>query len=393
MRPTPWLVTVTAVAVVSDAMLLPFYPQFFAERFGVNDPSHVGGYLAMSCLVVMLALPIWAWLARRYGTLKLLVGTQLIAGFLSLSCALITSLPFFWGVSLAMLVAKASYLLVYPYLMHFETQDRHATLIGILSVVVHAGGILGAIMGGLVLEHWQAARIFQLMAVSDALQVAVCLLLLKHGQASPEVYAPVTTSLAKGTSGAILRLGTVMLLFTFSAYLARPFFAQYWAFVSGWPSATLAGAVFAIPGIVAVALLAFDLLGRRPGCSAIVLPLAIGLIGLLLQASGEIIAILAGRLLFGWALFRVTVRLEISLFQLSTPTRYASDFSKIHVFQGLGVLIASWGAGYLVNNMGLASPFLVAALGFALCALAYRLLLAEPSTNHAQPSDTVSIRS
>ncbi|MFW6346672.1 MAG: MFS transporter, partial [Halomonas sp.] len=123
MSPTPWLVAVTAVAVVSDAMLLPFYPQFFAERFGVGDPSHVGAYLAMSCLVVMLALPLWARLARRVGTLRLLIGTQVLAGCLSLTCAVVTSLPWFWGLSLAMLVAKASYLLVYPYLMHFEPQD------------------------------------------------------------------------------------------------------------------------------------------------------------------------------------------------------------------------------------------------------------------------------
>ncbi|MDR5867402.1 MFS transporter [Halomonas koreensis] len=389
MSPTPWLVAVTAVAVVSDAMLLPFYPQFFAERFGVVDPSHVGGYLAMSCLVVMLALPVWARLARRVGTLRLLIGTQVVAGCLSLSCAVVTSLPWFWGLSMAMLVAKASYLLVYPYLMHFEPRDRHASLIGLLSVVVHAGGILGAVIGGLVLEHWQAAQVFRVMAVSDALQVAACLLLLKRGRAP---HAAPATPPAPGTSAAILRLGLVMLLFYFSAYLARPFFARYWELASGLPGEVLAGAVFAIPGGVAVALLALDLLGRRPGGEAIVLPLAIGLTGLLLQASGEIAAILAGRLLFGWALFRVTVRLEVRIFQLSTPARYASDFSKIHVFQGLGVLVASWGAGRLVDAQGLASPFLVAALGFALCALAHRLLLARAEASPARPDDPLSAR-
>lgn len=389
MSPTPWLVAVTAVAVVSDAMLLPFYPQFFAARFGVEAPSHVGLYLAMSCLVVMLALPGWAHLARRLGTLRLLIGTQLLAGLLSLTCAVTTSLALFWAVSLAMLVAKASYLLVYPYLMHLAPPTRHATLIGTLSVVVHAGGILGAMIGGLVLEHWQAAQVFRVMAVSDALQVAVCLLLLRRGRTP---HAAPATPPAAGTSGAILRLGLVMLLFYFSAHLARPFFARYWELASGLPGEALAGAVFAIPGGVAVALLALDLLTRRPAARAIVVPLAIGLVGLLLQASGEVIAILAGRLLFGWALFRVTVRLEVRLFRLSTPARYASDFSKIHVFQGLGVLVASWGAGHLVDAFGLASPFLVAALGFALCALAHRRLLTGAQASPAQPSDSASAR-
>ena len=393
MSPTPWLVAVTAVAVVSDAMLLPFYPQFFAARFGVEDPSHVGAYLAMSCLVVMLALPAWARLARSVGTLRLLIGTQVVAGGLSLACAVVTSLPGFWGLSLAMLVAKASYLLVYPYLMHFAPRDRHATLIGTLSVVVHAGGILGAVIGGLVLEHWQAAQVFRVMAVSDALQVAVCLLLLRRGRAPHSLpHAAPATPPAPGTSGAILRLGLVMLLFYLSATLARPFFAQYWALASGLSGELLAGAVFAIPGGVAVALLALDLLGRRPGGEAIAAPLAIGLTGLLLQASGEIAALLAGRLLFGWALFRVTVRLEVRLFRLSAPDRYASDFSKIHLFQGLGVLIASWGAGRLVDAQGPTSPFLVAALGFALCALAHRLLLTSAEATPARPIDPVSAR-
>ncbi|MCK2184297.1 MFS transporter [Halomonas getboli] len=389
MTPTPWLVAVTAVAVISDAMLLPFYPQFFAARFGVTDPSHVGAYLAMSCLVVLVALPGWARLARRVGTLRLLLVTQLVAGLLSLSCAVVTSLPWFWGLSLAMLVAKASYLLVYPYLMHFEPQDRHATLIGTLSVVVHAGGILGAVVGGLVLEHWAAAQVFRVMAVGDALQVAVCAWLIRRGRAP---HAAPATERAPASSGAILRLGLVMLLFYFSATLARPFFARYWELASGLSGEVLAGAVFAIPGAVAVVLLALDLLARRSAGQAILLPLAVGLAGLLLQASGEVAAILAGRVLFGWALFRITVRLELRLFRLSTPDRYASDFSKVHVFQGLGVLVASWGAGRLVEAFGLTAPFLVAATGLVLCALAYRRLLAGAESRPAVASDSVSAR-
>jgi hypothetical protein len=66
------LLTLTTLAVVGDAVLLPFYPQYFASRFGVNDASLVGNYLAAMCLVVMLALPAWAALARRVDLLRLL---------------------------------------------------------------------------------------------------------------------------------------------------------------------------------------------------------------------------------------------------------------------------------------------------------------------------------
>ncbi|WP_458526977.1 MFS transporter, partial [Onishia taeanensis] len=169
-----WLIGVTAVAVVSDAMLLPFYPRFFAERFGVTSAEPVGLYLAASSLVVMLALPAWARGVNLIGTLRLLIGTQIAAGIACLACAVVTSLPLFWALSMLMLVFKASYLLVYPYLIRRTPAERHAATIGLLSVVVHFGGILGAVIGGLVLEHWPASYIFRVMAISDLLQVLVC---------------------------------------------------------------------------------------------------------------------------------------------------------------------------------------------------------------------------
>lgn len=49
------LLTLSTLAVVGDAVLLPFYPQYFASRFGVEDARLVGNYLAALCLVVILA--------------------------------------------------------------------------------------------------------------------------------------------------------------------------------------------------------------------------------------------------------------------------------------------------------------------------------------------------
>ena len=54
------LIFQTLVSVVADTMLLPFYPQFFAEEFGNSSPEHVGFYIAACCFTVMIALPLWA---------------------------------------------------------------------------------------------------------------------------------------------------------------------------------------------------------------------------------------------------------------------------------------------------------------------------------------------
>ena len=59
------LILMTAAAVISDAVLMPFYPQFFAERFAITDSTYVGNYISRVCIVVMLAFPVWARLAKN----------------------------------------------------------------------------------------------------------------------------------------------------------------------------------------------------------------------------------------------------------------------------------------------------------------------------------------
>ena len=385
MKLKSFLLGITALAVVSDAMLLPFYPQFFADRFGVNDPQHVGAYVAAMCLTVMFALPLWARVVRRLPLLQLLVYTQLAAGLLCLYCYWTESLAGFWLVSLAMIAFKGSYLLVYPYVMSLSDEGEHTGTVGLLSVIVHFGGIVGALLGGLVLQVLEAGHVFLLMAVGDALQIAICLYLLWR---QPQGAVAPTASLAPATvpdDAARLRcvylLGLLMLLFYFSAYLVRSFFALHWEAVSGIADSRLAAAVFALPALMALAGLWHNRRRARLGLSplgSLPLMLLVGMAGLLLQALPDSLSLLIGRCLFGWALFQLTVQLDVQLFQLGTPASYAADYSKINFCQNLGVLAASYAAGTLVAGQGLAAPFLVAAVGFVLTALAYPLLAVTP---------------
>jgi len=128
------LIGMTLLAVLGDSLLMPFYPQYFAERFGELRSEQVGLYLAAVCLVAMLALPVWVRLARHAHPLRLLIVGQLVAGVLALACAAIDRQWLFWPVSLGMIAFKASYLLMYPYVMGLVGTDQQVRTIGLLSV-------------------------------------------------------------------------------------------------------------------------------------------------------------------------------------------------------------------------------------------------------------------
>lgn len=382
-----WLIGITIAAVVSDSMLLPFYPHFFASVFGITDPGHIGLYLSACCLTIVLAFPMWARASRWISVLKLLIPTQLAAGVLSILCYWTETPMSFWILSLLMLVFKGSYLLVYPMIMAAERRDNHGNTIGLLSVVVHIGGIAGAVLGGVVLQWFEPRQVFLVMAVSDFLQTGVCLYLTRRPDPGSAERHDSTPEKSRVTSAVIYRLGLVMFLFYFSAYLTRPFFVRYWESVTRSGGEALSGLVFAIPA--GIAILALCLSFRRghtrsPG-DGLLAAMMLGGVGLALQGLNQEWLILSGRCLFGWALFQSTVQLDQLLFALSHPGAYAADFSKINIFQQLGVLAAASSAGGLVGLLGLQMPFVVAAVGLVLTAALYGLLF-HHSRHRLQPS-------
>lgn len=370
MRLNRALIGMALLGVLADSLLLPFYPQYFAERFGEPRSQQVGAYLAAVCLVALLALPVWVRLARRIHPLRLLVVGQLAAGGLSLCCAAIDRQGVFWLVSLGMIACKASYLLMYPYVMGQVPPERQARTIGLLSVVVHLGAIGGAALGGWLLQYLSAGRIFLVMGLMDFVQMAVSLALLR--QAPPAVPAPEANGVRDGERRrAIGRLCLLMLAFYFCIYLVRPFFTRYWETLGGYQAGWLTGLVYAIPGMLALLALAL----RYHGGQRLGLCLLLGAAGLALQGTGQSAPVLGGRVLYGWALYQLTVALDARLYALSEPAHYARDFSLINIFQNLGVLAASWSAGLLVHDAGLDAPFFLAAAGLLLTALALPWLL------------------
>jgi DHA1 family multidrug resistance protein-like MFS transporter len=396
------IITMTVLAVISDAILIPFYPQFFSARYGIDSAVHVGAYVAAISLAVMCTLPIWARVAKRIEPLHLLVYTQCAAGTFSVLSNWAPDIVSFWVLSMLMFMCKSSYLLMYPYMMRLTPKELHASTIGILSVTVHFGAIFGAVVGGFVMQAWGPRACILAMAAGDFFQMIVCMYLIRSGKIvrinsgehaleNNAEAVPATRRLNLLARLPILRLALVMLIFDFSAYLIRPFFSTYWQQLTNDPDELISGVVFAIPGVVAViALRLHARIQKRNGKlpDHTIANLALGMVGLLLHAAPEPMLVVLGRVLYGWALFQIIVKLEVNLFRLSTPQRYAQDYSITNFFQNLGVLLSSFAAGAIVSRYGLAVPFLLAAAGFVLTALLDRMILKVPSASHvAEPDD------
>jgi len=377
MKLKSFLILMTFIAVVSDYILHPFYPHFFEDRFGVTSSDHVGFYFSSLCLMVMVAFPFWAFISKKVSELNILIYTQLMAGCLALYCYYTDSYLMFWVVSLVMVFFKGSYLLIYPYTLKVVEEEQHTQTIGLLSVIVHLGGILGAILGGVVLDYITPESIFLVMALGDFIQMSMSFYLLRSKRydtslIKEEALATVKRSVREKSF--ILKIGLVTMLLYFSEFLIRPFFSKYWEMVSQTDSKLLTGLVYAIPGIVAIGILWYNSKSQspeKPLSKNLLMALVIGIVGVFLQGVQHEAVIIIGRLVYGWAVFQGAVKFDALLFQSSTLENYATDYSKVHFMQSLGVLIASSTVGMLVSSYGFQISFTLALVGFLVTLIAF----------------------
>jgi len=408
------ILIMSALGMMSDTVLIGFYPQFFHMRYGTTDQVHTGIYVAAISIAVMCTLPVWVRVAKRFEPMTLIGFTQCIAGMLCVSAIWAETLMQYWVLTMLMFMFKSSYLLMFPYLMRIVSSEEHSRTIALLSVIVHISGILAAASGGYILQHFGASTALVMMAAGDFGQMGITLWLHRAGRIIKVNHSEkeaarviqnsavsvaddaaasailVTDSDRHGTSQTsgqkglshlirgILALSLIMFMFDFSAYLIRPFFSEYWIYATSNKDQTLAGLIFAIPGLAAVIALIVkhhlnDEATRRNEHFS--WNLLLSLVGLCLQSVPSDIAIVVGRCMYGWGLFQVTVKLEVSLFNISRKEDYAHHYSITNFFQNLGVLISSWCAGYIVSLINHQAVFYIAAAGIALTWLTNRLTL------------------
>jgi predicted MFS family arabinose efflux permease len=385
------LLAMTAIAVISDTMLLPYYPQLFEARFGISSSFIVGAYLASISLAVMLAFPAWVVIARRRDTIGVLIWTQMAAAGFSLVCYMATDIGSFWVSSIVMVCFKASYLLMYPYVIAMQPVERHAATIGALAVIVHFGGIVGAVAGGHLVGSYGYALPYVLMGLGDIIQAAICVVLLKtvsvaRARQSSAQDVKSLIDVTREERKSFTRLLVVMFFFYFGFYLSMPFMTVWWQSVAGTSSPDLTGFVYAIPGFVALAILAHGF--WRSDASQVWRRNEVGLVltsaGLAIQAVPNQACIIVGRIIYGIGLYRVTIGLDALFFERAQKAHYASGFSLLNIARNSGVMLAAFASGLLTQGFGEGLSFAVAALVVLATLLLYRLTLRQ-SLGSASP--------
>ncbi|KXG84997.1 MFS transporter [Agrobacterium bohemicum] len=362
------LLVMTAIAVISDTMLLPYYPQLFVARFDISSSFTVGAYLASISLAVMLAFPAWVAVAKRHDTIAVLIWTQVAAAGFSLACYWATDIANFWIFSVLMVCFKASYLLMYPYVIAMQPIEKHAATIGALAVIVHFGGIIGAVSGGYVVESYGYALPYVAMAVGDIVQAIICAVLLKtasvaRARQSSMDDAQQRTVVTQEDRKQFVLLLLVMFAFYFGFYMSMPFMTVWWQSIATDALPHWTGVVYAIPGFVAVAILAY---GHWRGGTRYVwrhneAGLALTMLGLAIQAVPNEACIVIGRIIYGIGLYQVTVGLDALFFERAQKAHYASGFSLINIARNSGVMLAALASGILTQQFGEGITFLAAA--------------------------------
>jgi hypothetical protein len=364
------LILLTLVSVTVDTLLLPFYPKFFASAFDATAPWITGAYLASSCVTIMVFLPIWAKVAKSIHELDLWIVTQLAAAALGISCYFITDLWLVWTASQVMLAFKASYLLIYPFVLRLESRDNHLGLIGLFSVLMHIGGIGGAFLGSIWLSTFTAKAAYLLMASADVLQVIICLILKNAVDMKDRALDEDKRSDKKRPNSfpLLIKLCSISVVVYFSAFLIRPFFTQHWQAISDWNSPLLTALIYAIPALGAVGILLLEHIKKQSLTHQqhLMLAMAIAICAAILQGQEFIASVVIGRICYAWALYQMTVRLELILFEASPKTEFGEHFATLHVSQNIGLIAASFASAALVANISLQAPFFMAGVGFVM---------------------------
>ncbi len=410
------LILLTIISVIADSMLLPFYPQFFQQEFSVRNTEVTGYFLANNCLTVMLVFPLWAKIAKRINEVHLWIYTQLLSALFGWLAYTADSLTGFWIYSQLMLVCKASYLLIYPFCMRLGEENEQLNIAGLFGLLMHFGAIGGAILGGIFLKSFAPKSIYLLMITIDLVQVVVCLYIIYRFRFSfyqenldQEKTSQITKTLANEQDtvssaisssqesnaqtkiqettpkkpiltikASLFAIGSVFLVLYFSSFLSRPFFTRYLEEATSITNTIILGLIYAIPAFVAIIALWWN--AKKHSIDndiyqQIGLAIIVGGIGVITQSFDNLIVIIIGRCLLGWAMFQSSVLLEVLIFQLSKKDEYASDFSIVHLFQNIGVLAASFSVGWLAQQISLKSVFLISGVGFFLTFFIFKFFL------------------
>lgn len=353
------------LAVFTEVLLSPFYPQFFRQVFGVEDLSYTGYYIFICRFTVVLVAPLWGLLSRRFAVKRLLAVGQAGSALMTVLLGTSQTIEQFIFFSVLLLLFKSSYLLVYPLIVEFAGKGQRSTIAGTYQAVFH-GAIVAATIAGAWMVNLEAPLfLFYWIAIADLIQLGLCLIVLrstpKLSSDSPKVEAnrPIGDVGIKFV-GAI---GLTVLTFQLANNLVRPFFTEY---VTAFPfdvSLQTSSILFLIPSVMAIAAMPFIRKVAQPQRLPMLYSVGLGLLILSLYLQGgttQLPVLVLSRVVYGFMLAVTQAALELQLFEHSSQNRLHYHYSLVTAFANVGHLGAPLLASYLVNTYSLAAPLLAA---------------------------------
>ncbi|MFD0589245.1 MFS transporter [Paenibacillus sp. GCM10027627] len=404
----PVLLSCVFLSIFGEVLLSPFYPQFFAKVFGVQDLTYTGFYILVCRLTVILISPIWGLLSRKFAVKHLLLVGQAGTAVCTAWLAFASHADQFLLITVVLLLFKSSYMFIYPLLVEAAGDGKMALSAGSYHVAYHTAIVLSSLAGVALFSMEQPLLLFLWIAATDIIQLLMCWLIWKglpwrrrggrasalaastevasalekdskaeananvHG-ASEEVAAALSPQ-SSGKGGmwmGLFMLGITLLAFHLAIHMIRPYFTRYMEMQ--WHLPLMAStALYLIPNVVAAccffAVRRLDKEWSLKRTLSLTLPLLAA--SLALQGvDGGVMLMIVSRCLFGLGLVLAQASLELLLFKSSQGGRLHLNYGMAMAFQNGGQLLAPLAASLLFVPYGGASLFYGGAVLSLFCLL------------------------
>lgn len=369
------------IGYTADMLLVPYYPQFFLQVYGVSNPHYVGILIALCRAVMMFAYPAWAKLSKKVAVLKILVFTQGLAGISILFCMLAPDEWIFLFFSMISVGFKSSYLLIYPLLVNMSGRSRQIQTVSIYASMIHFATILAAIAGGVLIDFSDPRYLLLIMCITDWIQMGISWWLLKMNPVPAEDEEVQPASVAKSVNK-LPDFGVVWLIFWFYAAvsLIRPYFTRFIEELSFGLTTTELGALFVLPAAIAIIIsLFYKKLKLADHVQAVVVTASlVVLISTWLQVAGHsLFQVTSARIFYGLGIFLIQTGIDLAIFRNSNAGEMAWNYRLVTTAMNGALIAAPLSLGSIIEYGGLGGPF-YASIGISIVFLISAILIFYP---------------
>jgi len=359
--------------IFTETLLSPFYPQFFAKVFNLNDAYITGEFMAMCRLVVIFSAPLWGVLARYFDPVKLLIVGQVLAAVLTAAIAWVQSIQEFYVLTVFLLIFKSSYLLFYTLLIDInqgKQNDPLSKTVGWVQVIMHTAIVSSTLVSAWVIQVDNPLDLFLYAAIIDVIQVLACIYVLMN-RPKPVVKNKNEDEKPKRQINMwfVLSLVSIMFCFHLAVNMIRPFFTQF-SQIQLNVSEIQSAVAYLLPSLMVLVAMPFI----RKICTPehIKKVMLTSLLVLIISSVLQFIAqnytqLLMARCVLGMSLIMAMAAIDIFIFKVSDKRNLHFNYSLSIAVQNIALFISPITAAGIVSQYSIDMPFVFSAGVYALC--------------------------